>query len=126
MMTKSRLLTLSIGVCLVFCAVRLADAGPAEDALAARNPALAQLRKHDEKAFNAAAAIIAGKEQAEGLKPGVDALPDTTPAGRDMGSGPGKEFTTGNPDILWLYNSSPEGMSDLISILKSAGQKPKN
>ena len=38
----------------------------------------------------------------------------------------GKEFTVDNPDILWLYNSSPEGMSDLISILKSAGQKPKN
>jgi hypothetical protein len=125
-MTKSRLLTLSIGVCLALCAARLASAGPVEDAIAARNPSLAELRMHDEKAFNAAAAIIAEKEQAEGLKPGVGTLPETTPPGRDMGAGPGKEFTIDNPDILWLYNSSPEGMSDLISILKSAGQKPKN
>lgn len=124
-MKKSRLLTLSIGLCLAFGAAGFAIAGPMEDALAARNPSLAALRKHDEKAFNAAVALIAGKEHAEGLKPGVDALPDIAPVGRDMGSSAGKDFTIGNPDILWLYNSSPEGMSDLISILKSAGQKPK-
>ncbi|ABC93566.1 hypothetical protein RHE_PE00128 (plasmid) [Rhizobium etli CFN 42] len=104
----------------------LGFAGPVEDALAARNPALAALRQHDEKAFAAAVAVIADHERAEGLTPGQGKLPQTTSPGRDMGSGSGKEFTSDNPDILWLYNSSPEGMSDLISILKSAGQRPKN
>ncbi|MBB2750262.1 UNVERIFIED_ORG: hypothetical protein GGI57_000935 [Rhizobium aethiopicum] len=124
-MTKSRLIPLSI--CLLLALEpQLAHAGPAEDALAARNPSLAALRHHDEKAFAAATAIIAEHERAKGLTPGADKLPDATSPGRDMGSAPGKEFTIDNPDILWLYNSSPEGMSDLISILKSAGQKPKN
>ncbi|MDR9807780.1 hypothetical protein [Rhizobium hidalgonense] len=123
-MTKFRLITLSIG--LLMALPHLGHAGPAEDALAARNPALAALRQHDEKAFAAATAIIAEHERAKGLTPGETKLPDATSPGRDMGSGPGKEFTSDNPDILWLYNSSPEGMSDLISILKSAGQKPKN
>ncbi|QND41498.1 hypothetical protein HB771_34725 (plasmid) [Rhizobium leguminosarum bv. viciae] len=119
-------MTLSIGLLLALQIPRLAYSGPAEDALAARNPSLAALRQHDEKAFAAATAIIAKHETAKGLAPGEDKLPDATSPGRDMGSGPGKEFTVDNPDILWLYNSSPEGMSDLISILKSAGQKPKN
>ncbi|MBB4238962.1 hypothetical protein [Rhizobium esperanzae] len=123
-MTKSRLIPLSIT--LLMALPPLGHAGPAEDALAARNPSLAALRQHDEKAFIAAAAIIADHERAEGLTPGAGKLPDQTSPGRDMGAGPGKEFTVDNPDILWLYNSSPEGMSDLISILKSAGQKPKN
>ncbi|RUM03820.1 hypothetical protein [Rhizobium chutanense] len=123
-MTKSRLITLSIS--LLMALPQLAHSGPVEDALAARNPALAALRQHDEKAFIAATAIIAKHESAEGLAPGAGKLPDATSPGRDMGSGPGKEFAIDNPDILWLYNSSPEGMSDLISILKSAGQKPKN
>ena len=125
-MTKSRLIPLSIGLLLALQMPQLGHAGPAEDALAARNPSLAALRQHDEKAFAAATAIIAEHESAKGLTPGQDKLPDATSPGRDMGSGPGKEFTVDNPDILWLYNSSPEGMSDLISILKSAGQKPKN
>ncbi|ANM14340.1 hypothetical protein [Rhizobium sp. N324] len=125
-MTKSRLIPLSIGLLLALHVSQLAHAGPMEDALAARNPSLAALRQHDEKAFAAAAALIAEHEQAKGLTPGKDKLPDETSPGRDMGSGLGKEFTVDNPDILWLYNSSPEGMSDLISILKSAGQKPKN
>ncbi|WP_431674955.1 hypothetical protein [Rhizobium leguminosarum] len=125
-MTKSWLITLSIGLLLALQTPRLAYSGPAEDALAARNPSLAALRHYDEKAFAAAAAIIAEQERAKGLAPGEAKLPDATSPGRDMGSGPGKEFTVDNPDILWLYNSSPEGMSDLISILKSAGQKPKN
>ncbi|PDT04981.1 hypothetical protein CO666_09000 [Rhizobium chutanense] len=123
-MTKSRLITLSIS--LLMALPQLAHSGPVEDALAARNPALAALRQQDEKAFAAATAIIAKHESAEGLTPGASKLPDATSPGRDMGSGPGKEFAIDNPDILWLYNSSPEGMSDLISILKSAGQKPKN
>ncbi|MBB4252315.1 hypothetical protein [Rhizobium sp. BK008] len=125
-MTKSWLITLSIGLLLALQMPELSQAGPVEDALAARNPALAALRQQDEKAFAAATAIIAEHERAEGLAPGEGKLPDATSPGRDMGSGPGKEFTSDNPDILWLYNSSPEGMSDLISILKSAGQKPKN
>ncbi|RUM27605.1 hypothetical protein EFQ99_01795 [Rhizobium vallis] len=125
-MTKFRLTTLSIGLLLALQMPELAHSGPAEDALAKRNPSLAALRQHDEKAFAAAAAIIAEHEHAKGLTPGESKLPDTTSPGRDMGSGLGKEFTVDNPDILWLYNSSPEGMSDLISILKSAGQKPKN
>jgi len=125
-MTKSRLIPLSIGLLLALQMPQLGHAGPAEDALAARNPALAALRQHDGKAFAAATAIIAEHESAKGLTPGQGKLPDATSPGRDMGSGPGKEFTVDNPDILWLYNSSPEGMSDLISILKSAGQKPKN
>ncbi|UVD59391.1 hypothetical protein NE852_25495 (plasmid) [Rhizobium sp. Pop5] len=125
-MTKFRLVTLSIGLLLALQLPELAYSGPVEDALAKRNPSLSALRQHDEKAFAAAAAIIAEHEQAKGLTPGESKLPDATSPGRDMGSAPGKEFTTDNPDILWLYNSSPEGMSDLISILKSAGQKPKN
>ncbi|MFS8145793.1 hypothetical protein ATY78_05630 [Rhizobium sp. R635] len=125
-MTKSRLITLSIGLLLALEMPGLGYAGPVEDALAARNPALAALRQHDEKAFASAVAIIAEHERAEGLTPGESKLPDATSPGRDMGAGAGKEFTSDNPDILWLYNSSPEGMSDLISILKSAGQKPKN
>lgn len=125
-MTKFRLTTLSIGLLLALEIPGLGHAGPVEDALAARNPALAALRQHDEKAFASAVAIIAERERAEGLTPGESKLPDATSPGRDMGSAPGKEFTSDNPDILWLYNSSPEGMSDLISILKSAGQKPKN
>lgn len=125
-MTKSRLITLSIGLLLALQIPELGFAGPVEDALAARNPSLAALRQHDEKAFTAAVAIIAEHERAQGLTPGEGKLPDATSPGRDMGSGLGKEFTADNPDILWLYNSSPEGMSDLISILKSAGQKPKN
>ncbi|EJC85653.1 hypothetical protein Rleg4DRAFT_7540 [Rhizobium leguminosarum bv. trifolii WSM2297] len=125
-MTKSRLITLSIGLLMVLEMPELAHSGPAEDALASRNPALATLRQHDEKAFAAATAIIADHERAKGLTPGETKLPETTSPGRDMGAAPGHEFTVDNPDILWLYNSSPEGMSDLISILKSAGQKPKN
>lgn len=125
-MTKSRLIPLAIGLLLALQMPQLTCAGPVEDALAARNPSLAALRQHDEKAFAAATAIIVRHEQAKGLTPGKDKLPDATSPGRDMGSGPGKELTVDNPDILWLYNSSPEGMSDLISILKSAGQKPKN
>ncbi|ANK94556.1 MULTISPECIES: hypothetical protein [Rhizobium] len=125
-MKKSRLISLSIGLALALGMPGLGFAGPVEDALAARNPALATLRQHDEKAFAAAVAVIADHERAEGLTPGQGKLPQTTSPGRDMGSGSGKEFTSDNPDILWLYNSSPEGMSDLISILKSAGQKPKN
>ncbi|MBX5167212.1 MULTISPECIES: hypothetical protein [unclassified Rhizobium] len=125
-MTKFRLITLSIGLLIVLQMPELAHAGPAEDALAARNPSLAALRQHDGKAFAAATAIIAEHEREKGLTPGQTKLPDATSPGRDMGSVPGKELTVDNPDILWLYNSSPEGMSDLISILKSAGQKPKN
>ncbi|MBB3134637.1 hypothetical protein FHS26_002369 [Rhizobium pisi] len=125
-MTKSWLTTRSIGLLLALQFAQPGYAGPAEDALAARNPSLAALRQHDEKAFAAAAAIIVEHEHAKGLTPGEGKLPETTSPGRDMGSAPGKEFTVDNPDILWLYNSSPEGMSDLISILKSAGQKPKN
>lgn len=125
-MTKFRLIPLSIGLLIALQMPELAHAGPAEDALAARNPSLAALRQHDEKAFAAATAIIAEHEREKGLTPGADKLPDATSPGRDMGSVPGKELTVDNPDILWLYNSSPEGMSDLISILKSAGQKPKN
>ncbi|MBX5155733.1 hypothetical protein HJB89_01050 [Rhizobium sp. NZLR8] len=125
-MTKFRLITLSIGLLIVLQMTELAHAGPAEDALAARNPSLAALRQHDGKAFAAATAIIAEHEREKGLTPGQTKLPDATSPGRDMGSVPGKELTVDNPDILWLYNSSPEGMSDLISILKSAGQKPKN
>ncbi|AGS24747.1 hypothetical protein [Rhizobium etli] len=125
-MKKSRLISLSIGLLLSLEMPGLGHAGPVEDALAARNPTLAALRQHDEKAFAAAVAIIADHESAEGLTPGQGKLPETKSPGRDMGSGSGKEFTSDNPDILWLYNSSPEGMSDLISILKSAGQKPKN
>ncbi|MDK4735909.1 hypothetical protein [Rhizobium sp. CNPSo 3490] len=125
-MKKSRLISLSIGLALALAMPGLGFAGPVEDALAARNPTLAALRQHDEKAFAAAVAVIADHERAEGLTPGQGKLPETTSPGRDMGSGSGKEFTSDNPDILWLYNSSPEGMSDLISILKSAGQKPKN
>ncbi|MBX5230887.1 hypothetical protein HJC02_00980 [Rhizobium sp. NLR4a] len=125
-MKKSRLISVSIGLLLSLGMAGIGYAGSVEDALAARNPALAALRRHDEKAFAAAVAVIADHERAEGLTPGQGKLPETASPGRDMGSGSGKEFTPDNPDILWLYNSSPEGMSDLISILKSAGQKPKN
>lgn len=115
---------------MIFVLLGLGSAGPmrageAADALAARNPALAALRSSDPRGFESAAAIIAERQAAEGLKPGIDPLPDSRPTGRDMGGAPGREFTTDNPDILWLYNTSPEGMRDLISILKTAGQKPK-
>jgi hypothetical protein len=124
-MTKSRLLALAIGLVLAISASPAA-AGETEDALAGRNPLLAELRTRDEKAFAAAVAVIAPRERAEGLTPGVGALPEATSPGRDAGLVPGREFTAGNPDVLWLYNTSPEGMNDLIAILKSAGQKPKN
>ncbi|MBB6487062.1 hypothetical protein [Rhizobium lusitanum] len=103
-----------------------ASAGDVGDALAARNPVLAELRKYDAKAFDAAVAIIAKSERSQGIAPGVGLLPQATSPGRDMGKGLGQEFTSGNPDVLWLYNSSSEGMNDLISILKTAGQKPKS
>ncbi|MEP9374708.1 hypothetical protein [Mesorhizobium sp. KR1-2] len=124
-MTKSRLLVFTSGLCLSVCCAGFSYAGEAEDALSARNPALAELRGKDANAFAAAAAVIIEQERQLGLEPGSDLPPDTALGGRGMGGAPGREFTTGNPDILWLYNSSPEGMSDLISILKSAGQKPK-
>lgn len=38
----------------------------------------------------------------------------------------GKELTAANPDLLWLYNAAPEGMQDLVSLLKSAGKKGKS
>lgn len=123
-MTRSRLPALAAGLCLLFCTAGHAVAGAPEDALAARNPLLAELRAKDAKAFVAAAAIIIERERQAGVEPGSGAVPDTDQGGREMGA-PGREFTPGNPDILWLYNSSTEGMNDLISILKSAGQKPK-
>lgn len=124
-MTNFRLHAFAASLVVAVCAVSPAFAGEAEELLAARNPALAELRRTDDKAFDAAAAIILESRRQFGIDPNAEVPEDRASGGRDMGAAPGREFATGNPDILWLYNFSPEGMSDLISILKSAGQKPK-
>ncbi len=94
------------------------------DAIAARNPTLAELRDQDPSAFQAAVELIAEAQTSAGLDP-ADPPPDSRPVARGAAPDVGREFTPGNPDVLWLYNSAPEGMHDLISLLKSAGQKPK-
>lgn len=89
-MKKSRLISLSIGLLLSLEMPCIGYAGPVEDGLAARNPALAALRQHDEKAFAAAVAVIADHERAEGLTPGQGKLPETTSPGRDMARDPAR------------------------------------
>ncbi|KAB1123048.1 hypothetical protein F4V90_18570 [Neorhizobium galegae] len=101
-----------------------AHAETTADILARRNPYLAEIRAQDETAFLKAVAIISEQKKTRGLREDMPP-PETYPPGRDMGGGLGRELTPENPDILWLYNSSPEGMNDLISLLKNVGQKPK-
>lgn len=96
------------------------------EALAARNPTLSDLRASDPDAFAAAVDIIA-KAQAEAGVKTLDGAPTPPPlVERGIATDAGKEFTAGNPDVLWLYNAAPEGMQDLVSLLKSAGKKGKS
>lgn len=117
----------AVAAAMIFMAtVPPAFAIDASQRLEARNPFLAGLRKRDPKTFAAAVAIIEGREREKGLSPDAGGAPPAEPpAERGMGLDAGRDLTPGNPDILWLYNSSPEGMNDLISLLKSAGQRPK-
>jgi hypothetical protein len=104
----------------------VAIAQDAAEALKRRNPYLAELADQDPETFSKAAALIAEIERKHDLAPERKAPPPTTATGRDMGeSFFGQKMLPQNPDILWLYNSSPEGMHDLIALLKSAGSKPK-
>lgn len=116
-------------VCALMAVLLAAPAALASDAsraLQARNPYLAALKDHDPRAFEKAVAIITRAERGKGFRPEVGAPPAAAPTGRGMDLEGGRDLTAGNPDLLWLYGASPEGMHDLISLLKSAGQRPKS